>query len=292
MRVYVVANSDKQIVRAVLDDLLAWLKQHADVVGLETELDRPLHHIQADVVVVMGGDGTLLSVSRRLSGNHIPLMGINFGKLGFLSSFTPNDFKHHFQALKDGKLAIRPRMTLEASVLRDDDTCDAMDGDTVQSQRRFMATGLNDAVITAGPPFRMIEMEISVNNEPGIRFRGDGVIISTPSGSTAYNISAGGPILNSEVEAFCITPVCPHSLSFRPVVVDGRSTISIVAHHVNDGTTLFCDGQINTQLRAGERIIIRRGPHDVMLIENPDARGWRVLAEKLHWGMTPNYNHQ
>jgi NAD+ kinase len=149
---------------------------------------------------------------------------------------------------------------------------------------------LNDAVITAGPPFHMVELEISANVEGGVRYFGDGVIVSTASGSTAYNVSAGGPIIDPDVEAFCITPICPHSLSFRPVVISADSTVIIKSVKVNEGTTLFCDGQASTKLHPGERIVIKRSEHPALLIENPDSRQWRSLAEKLHWAASPKYS--
>ena len=122
-----------------------------------------------------------------------------------------------------------------------------------------------------------------------MRTFGAGVIVSTSSGSTAYNVSAGGPIINADVAAFCITPICPHSLSFRPVVISSSSTVVIKGIKVNPGTTVFCDGQESTQLAEGERVVVRRSPHDVLLVEDPDAHQWQSLAEKLHWAATPKY---
>ena len=121
-------------------------------------------------------------------------------------------------------------------------------------------------------------------------FSGDGMIVSTPSGSTAYNLAAGGPIVSPELEVLCITPICPHSLSFRPIIVASNSTILIRTLHVNPGTTLFCDGQTPTQLTAGEQIVLRRSQHEVLLIENPEARPWRSLTEKLNWAASPRYS--
>jgi NAD+ kinase len=179
---------------------------------------------------------------------------------------------------------------IEASVIPAAAACRPMDRTSVLTQRRFVATALNDAVVTAGPPFNMIELELRADGDSGVRYFGDGVIVSTPSGSTAYNVSAGGPIIDGTVDAVCITPICPHSLSFRPVVVSSQTTIVIVASRVNPGTTLFCDGQLSTSLACGEAVVLRRSPHDVLLIENPEARQWRSLAEKLHWAVGPRYN--
>ena len=165
-------------------------------------------------------------------------MGVNFGRLGFLSSFTPDNMLRYLERYLSGDgLKVHARQMLEASVVPAGAACRPDDSADVARHRRFVATALNDAVVTAGPPFHMIELEISEDDEPGVKYHGDGVIVSTSSGSTAYNVSAGGPIINPDVEAFCITPICPHSLSFRPVVVSPRSTIVIAGARVNPGTT-------------------------------------------------------
>jgi len=288
-RLFIVANPNKPHVAAALEQLLPWLDGRATLVGVETDKHDDLAAVDADFVLVLGGDGTLLSAARRLHGRQVPLMGVNFGRLGFLASFTPDDFRGYLQRHLDGGLKVRPRQMLETSILPAGVPCRSDDCDQVERHRRFVATALNDAVVTAGPPFHMIELEIAADGEEGVRYFGDGVIVSTASGSTAYNVSAGGPIINPDVAAFCITPICPHSLSFRPVVISSQSTVLITAVKVNAGTTVFCDGQANTKLAAGEKVVIRRADHDVLLIENPDSRRWRSLAEKLNWAASPKY---
>ena len=291
MRVYLVANIDKPDVRPALDELVPWMGKRVSIAGIDTTLKIDLSGVEADVVIVLGGDGTLLSAARRLGGRQVPLLGVNFGRLGFLASFTPAQFRDHFDGLVTGTLPVAPRLVLETSVVDASVECRLDDCADVAHRRRFVATALNDAVITAGPPFHMIGLEVRADGdrESGVRYFGDGLIVSTPSGSTAYNVSAGGPIIDPGVEAICITPICPHSLSFRPVVLPSRTSVVIVASKVNEGTTLFCDGQASTQLRAGDRVVLRRSPHDVLLIENPSARQWRSLAEKLNWAVGPRY---
>ena len=293
MRVFIVANAEKPNVRPALADFVPWLGKRVSVAGTDVSLKDDLRDIQADAVLVLGGDGTLLSAARRLGGRQIPLMGVNFGRLGFLASFTPARIRDHVEALIAGKLPVSSRQVLEASVLPAGQKCDAHDCAAVEARRRFAATALNDAVITAGPPFHMIELELRVSADDGadsgVRYFGDGVIVATPSGSTAYNVSAGGPIIDATVDATCITPICPHSLSFRPVVVSSRATVVITASRVNPGTTLFCDGQADTKLSHGETVVLRRSPNDVLLVENPDARQWRSLAEKLQWAASPRH---
>jgi len=288
MKLFIVANCEKPKVRPALDALVRDLKSRAEVVGIDTDQNGDIDKINANAILVLGGDGTLLSTARRLHGRPIPLMGVNFGRLGFLASFTPEEFPKHLDALLANKLPISRRTMLEASVVGQD--VHGSEAAEVAATRKFVATALNDAVITAGPPFHMVELELGANGDEGIRYFGDGVIVSTPSGSTAYNVSAGGPIISPDVEAFCITPICPHSLSFRPVVVSSHSTVFVQAVRVNEGTTLFCDGQASTRLIAGDRVIIRRAEHEVLLVENPDTQQWKGLAQKLNWASSPKYN--
>ena len=292
MRVFIVANPSKRNVRPTLDEWLPWIKQRAEVVGVDTDCGTDLSRVSADVVLALGGDGTLLGAVRRLRGNAIPLMGVNFGRLGYLAGFPPERFRESFELLLAGKLRRTSRLVLEASVVGGDVNCDCSNVAEVAAARRLFATALNDAVITAGPPFHMIELEIRSDDdhEGGVRFFGDGAIVATPSGSTAYNLSAGGPIVDTGVEAFCVTPICPHSLSFRPVVVSSRNALVLKAMKVNPGTTLFCDGEETGMLRVGDRVVVRRCPGDVQLVENPQAGQWRNLAEKFHWAATPRYN--
>jgi NAD+ kinase len=289
-RVHIVANVSKQQVGRALELWQPWIAQRASIIGVDTD-GSDLSNVEADLILVLGGDGTLLSVARRLAGRQIPVMGVNFGRLGFLAGFTPDNFQNYFERYLASGLPVSNRQMLEASVISGDVKCPLDDPAALIRARRFNATALNDAVITAGPPFRMIELTMSEGHEGGgVSYMGDGLIVSTASGSTAYSVSAGGPIISPDVAAFCITPICPHSLSFRPVVVSSNATILIVAARVNEGTTLFCDGQATTGLHCGDKVVLRRSAHDVALVENPEAREWRSLAEKLNWGVGPRYS--
>ncbi len=287
MRMFVVANPTKPDVKTALTEWLSLMAHRVEVTGVDYASDDDLSQINADVILVLGGDGTLLSTARRLRGRQIPLMGVNFGRLGFLASFTPAEFKQHLGDLLAGRLSHSHRKMLDVSVIGVEVKCDMTQVEQNLPQRRFWATALNDAVVTAGPPFHMVQLAVRADGESEVRYFGDGVIVSTPSGSTAYNVSAGGPIISPTVAAMCITPICPHSLSFRPLVISIDSLVTITAEKVNEGTTLFCDGQASTQLQQGDKILIRRSKHDVLLIENPEARLWRSYAEKLNWAVNP-----
>ena len=289
MRLFIVANIHKPNVRSAIEELMEFVKSRATVTGVDAECDRPLDRVDAEAILVLGGDGTLLATARRVGGRRIPLVGVNFGRLGFLASFTPQQFRDHFDKLIQRQLPTSTRLTLEASIIAPSIEVVSHDPDDIARKRRWSSIALNECLIAAGAPFRMIELQLGADGDPGVRYFGDGVIVATPSGSTAYNVSAGGPIISPNVAAICITPLCPHSLSFRPVVVGCDSTVNILCNRVNDGTMLICDGQSSTHLLAGERVIVRRSPDDVVLIENPDARELRTLAEKLGWAVSPSY---
>jgi NAD+ kinase len=282
MRLFITANLSRPKVQPFLDAKLDWIKRHVELVGLDADCSTPLDEIEADAILVLGGDGTLLAAARRLAGRQIPLMGVNFGRLGFLANFTPDEFQADFNRLVTGELSITPRQILQVTVEAD-------------GVRRFSSIALNDAVVTAGPPYHIIDLVLTVRDgmagTGSVHCSGDGIIISTPSGSTAYNLAAGGPIVTLGVNAIAITPICPHSLSFRPVVAPLSSTITITPERVNPGTTLFCDGQSSTPLRVGDKVAITRADHDVLLYDNPHSNPWQALAEKLHWALGPNYNH-
>lgn len=234
----------------------------------------------ADLVVVLGGDGTLLSQSRRCAALGLPMLGVNLGKLGFMAEFDLPDLRRSARALfGDGPLRLRDHAMLEVSVHR---------GGTA----RFSGTALNDCVVTAGPPYRMIVLSLFLDGDPGPVVSGDGLIVSTPLGSTAYNVSAGGPIVSPRVSAVTITPIAAHSLSFRPVVVSSEAEVRIRLDRVNDdgsggGTTLVLDGQEHTRLAEGEEVVLRRHAEPVRFVANPARNYWATLIEKMHWAAPP-----
>jgi NAD+ kinase len=290
MRLLVVANFSKPKVRPAVDELVPFLRAQVTRLDVDTEDGYDLTTHPCDAILALGGDGTLLSVARRLAGRELPVMGVNYGRLGFLASFTPQELPSMFEHFVAGTLPISKRDQLDVAVVDHRQTIDCCDPAAVARHARFRATALNDCVMTAGAPFRMIELDLGIDGTSGIRYFGDGVIVATPSGSTAYNVSAGGPILWPSVEGLCITPLCPHSLSFRPVVVGLGSRIFATMKRVNRGTTLVCDGQDTCDLEAGDVVAIRRSERVFLLVENPHARQIETLAQKLHWGATPKYD--
>ena len=299
MRLLIVANADKPRVAPAVAAMRPWVERHVDLVGVDEGDDNghgdgatDLTTADVDAVVALGGDGTLLSVARRLNGRPVPILGVNYGRLGFLAPFTPEEFRDNFPAFARGELPTESRNMIRAVVVPDGVDC----GDTQQVERHktFDAVALNDAVITAGRPFHMVELEVSTDGrngaEGGVRFSGDGLIVATPSGSTAYNVSAGGPILAPPLKAMVVTPICPHSLSFRPIVISSENRLTIHCREVNEGTTMILDGTEAATLRPGDRVVITDARRDVVLVRNPAARPWRALVDKLHWATTPKYS--
>jgi NAD+ kinase len=231
---------------------------------------------EADFAVVFGGDGSIISAARNLSHSGVPVIGVNIGKLGFLAEFSVNELKQYFNDIMSGRAVIEKRMMLGCRVFSN-------------NREKFNALAINDVFITAGPPFRMIELKISVDGQPLAGCVSDGLIISTPTGSTAYNLSAGGPILSGKMEAVVITPICPHSLSFRPIVINADSNIEVFGVRVNEGTTVSIDGQVSSKLAIDDVVKVERDRADFLIVNNPLRTQWDTLAAKLSWAEKPKY---
>lgn len=236
----------------------------------------------ADLIVVLGGDGTLLAQARRFVHAGKPLLGVNLGRLGFMAEFDLQTLERAASEIfGQGPIRTHTLGMLSASVTS-----------AGEREPRFTGLALNEAAITAGFPFRMIELAMTIDGERGPIASGDGLIISTPTGSTAYNVSAGGPIVAPGVAALTITPIAAHTLSFRPIVVPADSTIELDTHRVNNdqpvgGTTLVLDGQVQTPLRLGDRIRLTGGERRVSFVRNPDIGFWETVIKKLHWAAQP-----
>jgi len=294
LRVLILANTAKPPVIEALDQLRAFINERAKVVAepntcqMTDELAEDLP--DADLAIVLGGDGTLLSQARHMVRRQIPMLGINFGKLGFLAEFSLEDVKNNWDQIACGDCPVAGRLMLEVMAF-DAGAPDCRPGQLDPERRCFHALALNEAVITAGPPFRTIELDLAINpgaNQPhATRFNGDGVIISTPSGSTAYNLSAGGPIISPAAQAMGITPICPHSLAFRPIIVDGSASMSVRVIRANEGTTVVIDGQESCPIRAEQQVYVRRYEKQLQLLKNPSMHYWQMLAERMHWAASP-----
>jgi len=231
---------------------------------------------ESDFAVVFGGDGSIISAARSLAQSSVPVIGVNLGKLGFLAEFSADELKQNLDDILGGRARIEKRMMLD---------CTVFDG----KKDRFRSQAVNDVFITAGPPFRMIELRITVDGQRLADCVSDGLIISTPTGSTAYNMSAGGPILSGKMEAMVVTSICPHSLSFRPIVINADSRIEVSAVHLNDGSSVLVDGQVSAPLGMADVVRIGRAKEAFLIVNNPLRTEWDTLAGKLDWAGKPKY---
>ncbi len=237
---------------------------------------------EIDFAVVLGGDGSIISAARTLSEAKVPVIGVNMGKLGFLAEFSPAEFKDWYHDIISGKAPVEKRMMLGCRV------SEGPEG----SPQRFFSKAINDVYITSGPPYRVIELDICVDGQHVASCVGDGLIVATPTGSTAYNLSAGGPILAGSMEAMVITPICPHSLSFRPIVIDAASVVQISAMRLNEGTSVSVDGQVSTGLSLRDVVTIAREKCNFLIVDNPTRTRWDTLATKLGWAKGPKYESE
>ena len=281
-RILIISNMAKEGVSAKVESLRGWFSERSEVAGVIDVLGgEDLTCVQADLCIVFGGDGTLLAAARRAAPAGIPMMGVNMGKLGFLADFSVEQMTEHLPDVLSGKISPVGRMMLQVGVV-------GGEGEG-KGEKSFSSPVANDVVISAGAPFRMIGMRISRDDDHIATYMGDGVVVATPTGSTGYSLSAGGPVLEPSTEAMVVTPVAPHTLSMRPVVVSGDATIRITTERLNPGTTLVVDGQVSTPLLEGQRVEIRRADCAAKIISNPGGTFFRTLIDKLHWARSPHH---
>ncbi|MDZ4252923.1 MAG: NAD kinase [Sulfuritalea sp.] len=228
---------------------------------------------RAKLAVILGGDGTMLNAARSLARFDVPLVGINQGRLGFMTDIALGAMIESISALLEGKFSREQRFLLNAEVLR-------------EGAAAYQTLALNDVVVNKGDIGRMIELEVKVDGELIHVLRADGLIVSTPTGSTAYALSANGPILHPAVPGIAIVPLCPHALSNRPITVNDSCTIDIALLPPHDARVHF-DGQTRFDARAGDVVRIGRSQHNITLLHPPGYSYFAMLREKLHWSSTP-----
>jgi len=268
--------------QGVADDLINWLEERgcrplveahlARHIGYPKEIKAEEIREQAQLVVVLGGDGTLISVARLFSGREVSIVGVNLGSLGFLTEVTVEELYPVLELCLKGDPCISERMMLEVSLRRE--------GREIEKHHV-----LNDIVINKGALARIIDLETKVNGHPLTTYRADGLIISTPTGSTGYSLSAGGPIIHPRMSCLVITPICPHTLTNRPIVVSDDSNVSItVASSYDEKVYLTLDGQVGFELMEGDSVDVRAGLETTALVMSRSRDYFEVLRTKLKWG--------
>jgi NAD+ kinase len=286
-RIGVVAKANLRAATPSLVQIEDWLSAHGVQAMFETETaalmparaarrtgDKPAIATAVDMVIILGGDGTLLSMADSIgdAGTRIPILGVNFGSLGFLTEVTLPEIIPSLEAAVAGKAHVEERLMLRSTTRRN--------GLPMGQQ-----IALNDVVVTKSARARMIDLSIYVGEEFVTRVKGDGLIVATPTGSTAYNLAAGGPIVQPSVDALVLTPIAPHMLTNRPIVIPANWTVRIQPiMEERDEIWASFDGQAGFQLHAGDEITVRRGEHPLRLIRPSTRSYFEVLRTKLKWG--------
>jgi NAD+ kinase len=267
--------------QGVAEELVKWLKSRGLEPLVEAHLARHLSctdgiptedvATNAEMVVVLGGDGTLISAARLIGERQIPILGVNLGSLGFLTDITLSELYTSLECCLKGDYRVSQRMMLNCTVERK--------GEIISSHKV-----LNDVVINKGALARIVDLETMVGEFYLTTFKSDGLIISSPTGSTGYSLAAAGPIIHPNLECLVITPICPHTLTNRPIVVDAGATITVQLKSFNEDVFLTLDGQVGVELRAEDVIRIQRAEHRTLLVVSRSKDYFEVLRTKLKWG--------
>ena len=278
MRIVVLARSDVAHVRDAWESLRPVIEQQngleLEAVDLGGGLD--FTRVGAELAVVLGGDGAILRACRQMGYHQLPILGVNLGRLGFLADISPAEFAATCPRLVAREFTCVSHLMYSCKVQR-----------AGGEQPSFL--GLNEVAISAGASFKMFDVHLSINHEPVTTYSGDGLIVSTPVGSTAHNLSAGGPILRQDLQTFVITPICPHTISVRPIVDSADCVYSLKLDDIPAGVTLIIDGQLHVPLESGDTIEVTRAPVSFRLVKLPGMSFYSTLHRKLGWGGQPNY---
>lgn len=275
MRVLVLGNGHRPGVAAAAERLLPFVREHCEIACVDLYQAQPLCDVEADLTLVLGGDGAILRAARQMGYRQTPVLGVNLGKLGFLADLSPDELCANFPRVVRGDYRVTEHLMFECVV------------EGVGEPRTLL--GLNEIAIQTGPPFHMLEVDLLIDGEPVSGYRGDGLIVSTPIGSTAHSLSAGGPILGQALDAFVITPICPHTLTNRPVVDAADKTYTIAIRQASASTMLVVDGQEHLLVTPAHRVTVRRAPVRFRLVKVPGRSYYQTLRDKLRWGTPPNY---
>ncbi len=268
-------------VKHILTDLVAWLRERkkevvldaktAALIGESASHQKTQIATRSDMVLVLGGDGTMLSAARLLEERAVPILGVNMGGLGFLTEITLDQLYPALEKVFAQEFMVEERLMLRADMHR-------------HGEQVAKATVLNDVVVSKGTLARMIEIQILIDGQFVTRLRGDGLIVSTPTGSTAYSLSAGGPIIHPTVQALILTPICPHTLTHRPLLVPRDVALEVTLTSQVEGAMATFDGQVGVALVQGDTVAIAVSEHRTQLIRLPDRTYYDVLRRKLKWG--------
>lgn len=270
-RAFLLGAGGKPDVIAEAERLRPVIERHAKIVCTDFTGTEDLSQIEADLAIVLGGDGSILRAARQMGHRQVPVVAINLGKLGFLANLMPRDLPHVLEDFCSDGLHTIEHLMFECSLNRD--------GKAIARQ-----LGLNEVVVHAGTPFAIINVNLYVDSDLVTTYSCDGLIVSTPVGSTAHSLSAGGPILRKDLQAFVVLPLNPHTLTMRPVVDSADRVYEMEVERPNEGTSLVVDGRVLGRLQPGDRVRVERSAARFKLVSDPSHTYYRALREKLGWG--------
>ncbi|MBN1355577.1 NAD(+)/NADH kinase [bacterium] len=277
------AKPDTPMVALIGGTLVDWLKQRDQIILMDemasVQIRKPADRIientippQTDLVIVLGGDGTILRVARLLEDHQTPIMAVNLGGLGFLTSFTPEEMLQELDKILQNRFQVLNRLMLQTRLFRDNTLI-------------YENTILNDVVFKESTLSRIIKLSTWVDDVPITTYHGDGLIISTPTGSTGYSLSAGGPIICSHLKAIILTPICPHSFAHRPIVIGPEQVVEVRLESSHGEVSLTIDGQVRYAMQYRDKVLVTGAPVQTRLIQNPNTTYFQVLSHKLKWGL-------
>lgn len=270
-RVMILADGSRSEIRAAVDQLRPTIERHTEVVEVSLDSSSDLTKCDAEMAIVLGGDGSILRAAHQMGYQQRPVLGVNLGRLGFLAALQPEQLEDVLPEIAAGRHRVVDHLMFECTATRN-------------GQPLCEALGLNEVAVLAGPPFRMLDVELHVDGELATTYSCDGLIVSTPVGSTAHGLSAGGPILRKNLQAFVVLPISPHTLTHRPVVDSADHTFELVVPEPLPGTSLVVDGRVLCNLESADRVKIVRSRAQFQLIEVPGQGYYRTLHDKLGWG--------
>ncbi|MGC6444938.1 MAG: NAD(+)/NADH kinase [Rubripirellula sp.] len=270
-RVVILGAPNRQRVRAELQRLRPAISRQADIVAEDLAFEYEFQNSEQDLVIVLGGDGSILQAARQMGRNPNPVLGINCGRLGFLADLSPDDFLDTWPRLGEGAFEIVNHLMLRTSLVRN--------GSVIAEQ-----LALNEAAVLGGPPYQILDIDLFADGHLATRYRCDGLIVATPVGSTAQNLSAGGPILRRHLQAIVLSPISPHTLTYRPLVDSADTRLELAVNEPNESTSIVVDGRILGTLKPGDRVKIERADVAFQMLSIRGRDDYRVLREKLGWG--------
>jgi NAD+ kinase len=270
-RALILADGARTEMREAVERLRPTIEKYLSVAGVSLDFNAPLPIDDADLAIVLGGDGSILRAAHQMGYDQRPVLGVNLGRLGFLAALQPQQLDQALPEIAAGQHQVVEHLMIECTSTR-------------SGKPIYQALGLNEAAVLAGPPFTMVDVQLYVDGELVTTYSCDGLIVSTPVGSTAHSLSAGGPILRNDMHALVILPISPHTLTHRPVVDSADRTIELVVPEPHEGTSLVVDGRVLGKLTASDRVRVVRSQARFQMIEVRGQSYYRTLHDKLGWG--------